>query len=620
MSDICQTIIDRHTDGQEIDEEQIMAIFSSESHLLVEAPAGYGKTKTMISKIAYLIATGQLTFPKKILALTFSINAAFKIRRDIRHHLPLVLPTSNDFMQSALQIVYATNYHGLCRRILNRYGYLVAPNLFHVDKLKGVGIDIYDDEDYTKRKLVNHLQDWGIELDHDEIDKLIQFTSFIKKAGDRYTRLNACRYLAQNSEEYLQIVKKNFLPKEYILFDAILLFTRHLLNDYPQMRDFYRRFFQVVIVDEFQDTNILQWTLLQDLAGRDDEWKNPLFVFGDRYQKIYEFIGAMQGIMDDAKSQYRMQEIRLRTNHRFKANLALLRFDENVRRVLQNPNCTSNETAADIEVIRSANQDEEAEKIIDKIKKFLEEDANCTLAILTRAGKTNQNTIKIIEQLNKEQAFTYFFALYSDEDQEYIDFHRKCLTSLYANLPKIRSFWKLSKVMLEEMELESPSETWESLRKLLSTFLLHISQEFRFLAFEEKVDLVIDTLRNKALKQYLMYVNDSQIVLSTVHGSKGLEWDYVILPDMERYSFPHYLSLCKFCGFRQNCQLDWRRIHTDSEFTRFFKQELNLFYVGGTRARKKVCFTFSDKGLNAAGKTRDNKMSCFLNLSGLHHV
>ena len=165
------------------------------------------------------------------------------------------------------------------------------------------------------------------------------------------------------------------------------------------------------------------------------------------------------------------------------------------------------------------------------------------------------------------------------------------------------------------MEMETPLETWKSLQTLLETLLTQ-SIEFRFLSFEEKIDLVIDTLRNKALKQFLMYATNSRVTLSTVHGSKGLEWDYIILPDMESYSFPSYPGLCRVCYFRRNCKPDWGQISPDSEFAKLFIKELNVFYFGETCARKAVFFTYSDIGLKANGEPRSNKLSCFLGLDG----
>ena len=73
------------------DEKQLEIIFSPNKRLLVEAPAGYGKTHTMVSRIAYLISIGKLPVPKKLLALTFSVNAAYKIKKDVSKNIPELL-------------------------------------------------------------------------------------------------------------------------------------------------------------------------------------------------------------------------------------------------------------------------------------------------------------------------------------------------------------------------------------------------------------------------------------------------------------------------------------------------------------------------------------------------
>lgn len=618
MNSILQAITDRHIHENEIDKEQLEAVFSSYPHLVIEAPAGYGKTKTMVSKIAFLIATSQIPYPKKILTLTFSINAAFKIRKDVTQELPSILSTTPKLAQSAVQTVFTTNYHGLSRRIIGKFGYVVNEKLSQINLLKNVGIETYDDDKYTYDKLTRNLDTWGISLSKKEVQTLIDFTQNIKAANETVNRPDTIKHLSENFDAYLNVIKTKYLPAGYITFDAILLFTRKIFREYPKIRDFYKKYFPIIIVDEFQDTNILQWSLLQDIVGRNQESKNQLFIFGDRFQKIYDFIGAMDGIIDLAKSRYAMEEIQLRTNHRFKNNQLLLTFDENVRKYAYDPWNPKIEKTINLESAQSAEQDDEVEQIINRIDSILKNDPICTIAVLTRAGKDNHNTTKIVEKFNKqkENGFSYFYALYSDEDDEYVNFHQECLTRLYANVPNYLSFQSLCSRVKEDVNKKTSSETWASLQILLGTFVEHVNKEYKFLSLEEKIALVAETLQNKSLKQYLMYVTNAQITLSTIHGSKGLEWDHVILPDMERYSFPSYPGLCRVCTFGSNCQLDWSQIKPNSEFARLFKQELNVFYVGGTRARKSVFFTNSFKGLNSNGQQRDNNPSCFLGLEG----
>ncbi|KXL53891.1 ATP-dependent helicase/nuclease subunit A [Anaerotignum neopropionicum] len=82
--DIKALILDEH----EGDNSQISAIFSEFPRIMLEAPAGCGKTKTMVSKVAYVLATNVIPMNKKILALTFSVNAAYKMKKDITEKLP----------------------------------------------------------------------------------------------------------------------------------------------------------------------------------------------------------------------------------------------------------------------------------------------------------------------------------------------------------------------------------------------------------------------------------------------------------------------------------------------------------------------------------------------------
>lgn len=107
------------------DARQLEVIFSESPRLIVEAPAGYGKTTTMISRIAYLFASGGIPNPKRILGLTFSVNAALKVKRDVAEKLPVLLGSQNSPVALGEKVT-VTNYHGFCKGILNKYGYLIA--------------------------------------------------------------------------------------------------------------------------------------------------------------------------------------------------------------------------------------------------------------------------------------------------------------------------------------------------------------------------------------------------------------------------------------------------------------------------------------------------------------
>jgi DNA helicase-2/ATP-dependent DNA helicase PcrA len=103
------------------DESQLAVIFSAHDRILVEAPAGYGKTSTMVSKIAYMIATQKIPHPKRLLALTFSVNAAYKIKKDVSAQVPELLRYGG-LDVDVRDKVKVSNYHGFSRNVLRKYG------------------------------------------------------------------------------------------------------------------------------------------------------------------------------------------------------------------------------------------------------------------------------------------------------------------------------------------------------------------------------------------------------------------------------------------------------------------------------------------------------------------
>jgi DNA helicase-2/ATP-dependent DNA helicase PcrA len=617
MKEVIARIAELHSHNGERDEEQLEVVFSTIKRIIVEAPAGYGKTKTMVSKIASLVSFGQVPNPKRVLALTFSVNAASKIRKELAEQLPVILSTGS---MSPLQVerrVFTTNYHGFCRRVLGLYGYLINPHLKHMNRLRGV--------DDSRRRELTRL---NIGLSGADIDWLVKYGQAAKEAGEELTtdasQGKNRRYLSKNYSSYLRKVREIFLPSGYVPFNAILLLTRELFRQQPGVRDFYRSYFPVIVIDEFQDTNILQWTLLQDLIGRGDEISEDAYLmfFGDSLQRIYGFIGAIQGILQLAQNEYDMHPIKLKTNHRFRDNENLLYLDANIRRNAESPQAPSIETPVSIEVLEADDQEEEALAVLNVIKEKLEQEPDTRIAVLMRIGRTNHNTRRFPDVFDRclGDGFSYFYALYSDVDDEYIEFHERCLGELQQIITSERAitFRSVRRNLLDNIKnlYLGSSEVFSSLMVLLETFLNYIAKEYTFLTVEERVDLVRDTFESKSLKQYLGHVK-ANVILSTVHGAKGLEWDYIILPDMERFSFPTYMSLCKLCPFTDTCSIDFERAFSSREFEREFYQELSTFYVAVTRAKRATLFSYSKIGLNANGCDRPNNLSCYLKLKGI---
>lgn len=588
---IQDTIAEAHT----ADKEQLEAIFSDDVRLIVEAPAGYGKTKTMISKIAYILASRKLPKPKKILALTFSVNAAYKIKKDISEQLPKMLELGNFNPSKINERVFISNYHGFCRHVLKFYGYLIHENLKNIETIRSI-----DDSN------IETMTNLDVGLVYDEAKELSNLCDAIKDVKTKH--------INESWRPYLKKIESHLIPNNYITYNSIILFVFKLFDDYPELLKFYHKYFPIVVVDEFQDTNIISYAILRRLIS---EQTKAIFI-GDPLQRIYGFIGALPNLMKGAKEKFGMREIRLKKNHRFKDNSKMMLLDKNIRLNAENPSAPDIDGNAIVDLKIFEDQPNESEWVREKIQEIIDEDSSVKVAVLVRGRSLNVQ--EIIDRLEAEKV-DYFYGLYSDEDTPYINFHVECLNIF---IPHIKYNDRITKLNLKrfyskvrQVYKKHDLPVIQSLLDLLKIFLDRLTEEYSFLTNEDKIIFILDTFENKALKQQMEYV-DKNVILSTVHGAKGLEWDYVILPDMEQYVFPNYFSLCGQCNFHHNrihdgyCQLIY-----NTKLERQFLEELSVFYVSVTRAKKDVCFSSSKKRIHFSGDERNTFVSCLLSLPGI---
>ena len=585
------------------DKEQLDIIFQDEKRLLIEAPAGYGKTKTMISKLAYILATGKLPYPKRIIALTFSVNAALSIKRGVNNILKDLLKDELKSIGPLNNKFFISNYHGFCRNILSKYGYLIDKNLSSINTLDSV-------DDSNMRKI----KEYGITLETEEVEIIECFNTAIKNVDDEF--------IIKNIEKYNDLVIKYFLPNNKIPFNAILTLTLRLFVEFPEILKFYQAYFYYIIVDEFQDTNILSWSLLKKLINED----HKLILMGDPLQRIYGFIGAIPDLLVNSKKEFNLKKIELKNNYRYQENKKLLLLDRNLRKNAENPSSPQIECNLQLDIYSAPSQEEEAKWVYNKIEELIKEDEESKIAVLVRQGKNNKNTAKILQTFHNNN-LDYFDALFSEEDKEYRQFHSICLEKFNRLLNEKNG--RLNKKILESLvkeleDIKTSNNIYGSLYYLLDSFIKGIfSNEFAFLNMQEKVEFIREVLENNSLKQQMEYL-DKKVVFTTVHGAKGLEWDYVILPDIEKGSFPHWNSICKTCQnryfyFEDNniCKINWGKIPENDDFEKKFLEELSVFYVAVTRAKKEVFFSFSKKRINKDGSSKTSCMSCFVNLKGI---
>ena len=572
------------------DDKQLEIIFSSSSRLLVEAPAGYGKTHTMVSRIAYLMAVGRLPSPKKLLALTFSINAAYKIKKDVSINVPDLLSGLSSNI-NIKEKIYVSNYHGFCRSVLKKYGYIIHPNLLKLDTLQSI-----DDgrRDSIMRAYSN--------LSNDEATLLSDFNLAVKNLNGTYVR--------ENIDAYNAIVISKLLEKESIPYNAIITLTIKLFNDNSNILTFYQNYYTSILVDEFQDTNMLSYWLLNFLITS----QTSILLLGDSLQRIYGFIGAVPNLLQDAERRYNLQLISLEKNYRFASNENMLQLDKIIRQNALTPFENPNNLRANVNFILYENQELEATGIIYRTREILQQAPSAKVAIITKQRGPNIN--HIIDAFNKEN-ISFFYGLFTDEDIDYVKFNRKCL---FEFIELLRDNSKINKKLakthydkIKEIYIDNDSILIKALLKLLNIFWSRLFIDFSFLSNDDKINLIKETFEHNGIKQYMEYL-DTSIIISTVHAAKGLEWDYVILPDMEKDSFPNWFGLCCKCKHSDDCNLV-----LDKNMEQSFLEELSVFYVAVTRAKKQVYFTASKTQLSTKGTFQKN-YSCFMRLPGIEFV
>ena len=243
-----------------LNESQLKAVVHEGGPLFVVAGAGTGKTKTLTSRISYLIEQG--ADPKHILAVTFTNKAAREMKQRV------VEMTGPHAMGVWLYTFHAFGLQILRKHIVELpYGY--RPNFTVID------------EDDGKKIVQEQIKALGLDVKQYSIKGLKNLISLYKSR-----RLEG---FERTDEEKIYKGYQSYLRENQLVdFDDLLLYTLELLEDYPQIRTKYQTYFEHILVDEFQDTDAIQYKVMKILGALH---KN-VFVVGDPDQSIYAFRGA----------------------------------------------------------------------------------------------------------------------------------------------------------------------------------------------------------------------------------------------------------------------------------------------------------------------------------------
>ena len=272
------------------------AVFTTEGPLLVLAGAGSGKTRALTHRVAYLIEEKGVK-PWNILAITFTNKAAGEMRDRV-----------NSLVEYGADSVWVSTFHSLCVRILRRFieniGYTTDFSIYDSDDTKTLMKQIFKDLEVNTKVLKERGVLGVISSAKNEMISPEEFMLSAKAEGDSRLKRIAELYM-----EYQKRLKKN----NALDFDDLLVKTVELFQSKQEVLEYYQDRFRYIMVDEYQDTNTVQFKLVSLLAAK---YRN-ICVVGDDDQSIYRFRGAnIRNILSFEETFPGAKVIKLEQNYR----------------------------------------------------------------------------------------------------------------------------------------------------------------------------------------------------------------------------------------------------------------------------------------------------------------
>ena len=626
------------TDG--LNDEQARAVTHGDGPLLILAGAGSGKTKTLTHRIAYLI--GELkVFPSRILAVTFTNKAA----KEMRQRLAQLLSENADNRQF---MPWMGTFHSICVRILRMDG-------------ASIGLDrrflIYDTDDQVS--LMKQIMKARGLTDKDIKPRAV--LSVISNAKNEMRSAEDFSMSARGPRE--QKIAELFFAYEKALkeaavldFDDLLTKTVELLQNSPEIRRKWQYQFEYILIDEYQDTNAVQYALIKLLVNE----RRNLCVVGDDAQSIYSFRGAdYTNILNFERDFPGTTVVKLEQNYRSTGailDLANSLIQHNIHRTDKNL-WTANGDGIDPKLWQLYSESEEALAIANEIQAQIANGrqygdvavlyrTNAQSYAIERALRQSYIPYKIVGGLRfldravVKDVLAYLRLLYQPSDRvsflrivnvpkrgigtvsvaKFLDWNDAARRDIVSGLLAVeeadnltarakRPLLELGKI-LEELQQEidgSPAELIEKIIKRTGygDFINDGTpqaeermENIGVLLAEAKAYVDVPTfLEEMALMSSADTAAEQQVTLMTLHAAKGLEFPVVFLAGLEEGILPH------------------ARVF-DSGKADDIEEERRLCYVGVTRAREEL-FVSCASSRTQFGQIGYNMPSRFLDEMGL---
>ncbi|MDO5058260.1 MAG: UvrD-helicase domain-containing protein, partial [Lautropia sp.] len=356
-----------------LNEQQRAAVTVPSGHALILAGAGSGKTRVLTTRIAWLVSTGQCP-PSGIMAVTFTNKAA----REMLARLSTMLLGANP------KAMWVGTFHGLCNRMLRAH---------HRDAGLPASFQIMDGGDQLSaiKRLLR-----GLNVDDQAFPpkSVQQYINRHKEAGLRAADAHAADAHSRRLAELYAAYDEQCQREGVVDFSELLLRAYELLQRNQPLRQHYQQRFRHILIDEFQDTNDLQYRWLTLLAGGGAS----LFAVGDDDQSIYAFRGANVGNMAAFERDYAGQNlVRLEQNYRSHANILdsanhLIR--QNARRLGKDLWTDAGE-GEPVRIYEAATDRDEAQWLLEEIRALVADGMmRAEIAILYRSNAQS----RILEQ------------------------------------------------------------------------------------------------------------------------------------------------------------------------------------------------------------------------------
>ncbi|USX19978.1 UvrD-helicase domain-containing protein [Oxalobacteraceae bacterium OTU3REALA1] len=351
-----------------LNDEQLAAVTLPAQSALILAGAGSGKTRVLTTRIAWLIQTGQVS-PSGILAVTFTNKAA----KEMTARLSAMMPINTRGM-------WIGTFHGLCNRLLRTHHRDAAlPQTFQI-------LDSQDQLSAIKRLIkANNIDDEKFPP-----KEVMYFINGAKDQGLRADKIDPYNADERKKVELYQMYDDQCQREGVVDFAELLLRTYELLTRNQPLRQHYQQRFQHILVDEFQDTNDLQYKWLKLLAGHGEQGGGALFAVGDDDQSIYAFRGANVGNMSAFEREFHVKNlIKLEQNYRSHGHIldaANVLIANNSKRLGKNLRTDAGH-GEQVRVYEASSDLAEAQWIIEETKNLIADGASRSeIAVLYRSN------------------------------------------------------------------------------------------------------------------------------------------------------------------------------------------------------------------------------------------